>query len=171
MISIQRWQQVFLQSNQPLLKFMDSKNLKSLVEASDDEILSLIGMYSLPILQTPEQTLQKGREGEFWQAGASVLGEGEFQHKSFKQLGNLFLRKWAEQFRIAICENDSLYKEIKAQSLTQIDIIVGLITGAIALSVPALAPFTGLLTVIGVFIARSGTEAFCEMLDELDSEA
>jgi hypothetical protein len=150
---------------------MESTDLKTLVKASDAELLSLLGMYSLPVVQSPEQTLQEGRHGEFWEAGASVLGEGEFEHKSFKQLGNLFLKKWAEQFRIAICQNESLYKEIKAQSLTQIGIVVGLITSAISLAIPALAPFSGLLTVLGVFIARSGREAFCKMLDELDAEA
>jgi hypothetical protein len=150
---------------------MSGTDFQELSNASDAELLSLLGMHSLSLVQDPQITLEQGRRGEYWVSGPAILGdEGSFEHKSFERIGKLFLKKWSEQLQIAICNNDLLYRELQNKSLAQLGVVVGLITAGIASAVPALAPYTGLLTVLGVFVARSGREAFCSMLRELNSE-
>jgi hypothetical protein len=150
---------------------MQEPNIENLAKASDAELLSILGMHSLSLVQDPEETLEEGRRGMYWRSGPAILGdEGTYEHKSFERIGKLFLKKWYEQLEIAICKNDSLYKELQGKSLAQLGVVVGLITAGISTAVPALAPYSGLLTVLGVFVARSGREAFCSMLSELRSE-
>ena len=101
-----------------------------------------------------------------------MLGDEEtFEHRSFERIGKLFLRKWSEQLAIAICDNDSLYRDLQTKSLAQFGVVVGLITAALTTSIPLLAPYSGLITIMAVFIARSGREAFCKMLSELKESA
>lgn len=151
---------------------MQITNLEELSKASDRELLSVLGMHALPLLQDPVQTLEEGRKGEYWTTGPAVLGDEEtFEHRSFERIGKLFLRKWSEQLAIAICDNDSLYRDLQTKSLAQFGVVVGLITAALTTSIPLLAPYSGLITIMAVFIARSGREAFCKMLSELKESA
>lgn len=136
--------------------------------ASDKELMSVIGMYALPLVQEPSETLRVGRQGGFWQDGSTALGE-EFQHSRFEQVGREFLRRWAFELGNAVCGNDELYTQVKARGLTQLGVTAGLISGAIAHAVPALAPYTGLLAVLGAFIAQTGLRTFCQMLKEMQS--
>jgi hypothetical protein len=141
----------------------------TLGSASDQEIMSLLGMYALPLVEDPAQALLAGRKGVFWQDGSTALGE-EFQHRSFGELGKEFLKKWAVEIGNAVCGNDKLYQEVREKGLTQLGVVVGIIGTAIAQAVPALAPYTALLAVLGAFIARTGFQAFCKMLRELQSQ-
>jgi divalent metal cation (Fe/Co/Zn/Cd) transporter len=146
---------------------MDIDDLDS---ASDDELMSLLGMYALPLVRDPSQALAAGRKGAFSSDGSTALGV-EFQHLGFGELGREFLRRWAAELAAAVCGNDKLYQEAKEKGLTQIGVVIGVIGAAIAHAVPALAPYTALLAVLGAFIARTGFQAFCKMLSELQTSA
>jgi hypothetical protein len=136
--------------------------------ASDEEMMSLLGMYALPLVQDPTQTLIAGREGKFWQDGSTALGE-EFQHRQFGEIGKLFLKKWAVELGNAVCGNDTLYRQVKEKGLTQLGVVVGIIGTTIGQAIPALAPYTALLAVLGAFIAQTGFQAFCKMLADLQA--
>jgi len=140
-------------------------NVDTIGLASDKELMSLLGMYALPLVQEPDQALLAGRKGAFSQDGSTALGQ-EFQHQSFGELGKLFLKKWSAELANAVCGNEKLYQEVKEKGLTQLGVVVGIIGTAIAHAVPALAPYTALLAVLGAFIARTGFQAFCKMLHE-----
>jgi hypothetical protein len=148
---------------------MNQHMLGQLVFASDDELMAVLGATALPLLNSPNEILQAGRNGEFWADGAAVQGEElVFIHEGFERAGRTFLKKWAAQLRLAVCHNGNLGQELRTEGAHQLDVGVALVTSSLAVAIPALAPFSGLLTVLAVMIARSGARAFCEMLDELD---
>ena len=147
-----------------------SQSIHQLETASDDELMAVLGATALPVLRRPEEILQDGRRGDFWAEGPAIQGdEPAFIHEGFERLGGIFLRNWAVELRKAVCQNDDLAEKLHTEGLRQLDVAVGIITGSLAAAIPALAPFLGLLTVLGVIIARSGIRAFCQMLEELDS--
>jgi hypothetical protein len=133
-------------------------------------LLAVLGMYALPLVLEPARTLGEARQGVFTPAGSEALGE-EFQHSAFERVAKAFLKKWALELGRAICGNDKLYDDVKQKSLSQVDVVVGVIAAAISQNVPGLAAFTGLLTVLSMFIARTGLKAFCDMLADLQKEA
>jgi len=137
--------------------------------ASDSELRALLGMYALTVVQDPAYTLQEARSGAFITDGSAALGE-EFKHGEFERIARIFLRKWGGELRKALCGNEKLYREVKAKGVSQLDVVVGLIVGAISQAVPGLAALTGLLTVLGLLVARSGLHAFCQTLAEIQAE-
>jgi hypothetical protein len=142
-------------------------DIEKLAETTDDELLSLLGLYALPVMVDPDQALLEGRRGTFCIVASEALG-GEFNQSGFRELGQKFLHKWGKEIARAICGNEELYKNVRERGLTQMGASVGLIAGCIATHVPALAPYLGLLTVLGALIAQTGFSAFCKLLAEYD---
>jgi hypothetical protein len=136
--------------------------------ASEEEIYALLGMYALPLLQTPEDTLIEARRGVYYGTAPAILGE-EFRLPSFAEAGRMFLRKWGVQLAKAVCGNDKLYRDIKQHGFTRLGVSVGIIAANLAQSVQPLAAYRGLLEILGVLIAQTGINAFCALLQDLQS--
>lgn len=146
------------------------RDISTLVKADDHEMLALLGCEALPIVTTPAELLAAGRGGLLWQAGPMMLGREEsptasrFWHEQMKDVGRRFLQEWSQQLHIAICGNRRLYAKLQGRGIKEIDVMVGAAAGAIVGRIPELAPFTGLVTVLGVMVAKTGIAAFCESL-------
>ncbi len=142
-------------------------NINKLYTATDDELYSVLGLYSISLTTNPSDVLDNGRTGEYWQAGPEVLGDEEtFWHKKYAELGRQFLINWKPQIFSAICENHNVYSDLRKKGFREVDATVAVIVGALSTSIPILAPLTGLLVVIGVLVARTGIDAFCETIKE-----
>jgi hypothetical protein len=149
---------------------VDNESIKGLVSASDAELYSLLGVYSVGILCGPDTILENGREGLFWQSKPTLLGEEKhdsFRHQTFQSFGMEFLRTWTNELQKAICQNGQLRQQFKGKTHREIDLMVAAVVGSIAAHLPQLASLTGLLIVLGVLVARSGLDAFCKTLEEL----
>lgn len=142
--------------------------VEKLASASDNEMLSLLGLYALPLMLEPDQGLAQGRSGAF--ATTSTALGAEFHQTRFREIGQQFLKHWAREISHAVCGNEELYRSVRERGLTQLGASVGLITAALSAKLPALAPYSALLTVLGAFIAQTGFKAFCHMLAELEAE-
>jgi hypothetical protein len=147
---------------------ISSGNPDALFKASDSELMALLGLQALPLLKKPDELLAMGRSGELY-GNPEQLGEGEFEHSALAQVGKAFLRKWAVELQKAICTKGELYKKLRQKGSAQTDILVAVAVGGLASAIPALAPFSGLLTVLGVLLAKTGVDAFCEMLSDKTS--
>ena len=148
---------------------MTPYSIKPLMNASDDELMSLLGVYALPLIQGPGELLSSGRAGKFWTSGPDIQGsEKIFIHGAFERAAKVFLIKWMKQLRRALCHGDLVSSGLHSKGLSP-ELFVAGVAGSLAAAVPELASFTGLLTVIGVLVVRSGGKAFCEMLDELEN--
>lgn len=149
---------------------LDPKVLRELMSASDDELESLLGVYATPLLSDPSSTLRTGRSAEFWRVSA-VMGDegsrGSFVHAGFKERAQEFFSRWGRELRRGLCGDSNLHNYVAERGLKEIDLAVAAVVGAIAASIPALAPFSGLLTIVGVMVVKSGLDAFCQMLEEL----
>jgi len=142
---------------------------KPLLNATDDELISLLGVYALPLIQGPGELLLSGRGGNFWTSGPDVQGSGKiFVHEAFESAAKVFLRRWIKQLRQAICHGDLAFLSLHSKGLSR-DLFIAGVAGSLAAAIPELASFSGLLTVLAVFVVRSGGKAFCEMLDELEA--
>jgi hypothetical protein len=141
---------------------------ETLAGASDDEMLSLLGLYALPLMVEPDQGLAEGRSGAF--ATTSTALGAAFEQTRLREIGQQFLTHWGQEISRAVCGNEELYRRVRERGLTQLGASVGLITAALTAKIPALTPYSGLLTVLGAFIAQTGFQAFCRMLAELEAE-
>jgi len=149
----------------PTAGTIDSGEVRALLGASDAELWSVLGAQALPVVVSPGSLLDDGRRGVFWQSGPAILGgEPTFRHDQFQLVAKAFLSKWAAELHHAVCAGDDLDREIKKRGFKEVDVAVASIVGYLATSIPALAPFTGLLVVLGVMICRTGVKAFCATL-------
>jgi hypothetical protein len=122
---------------------MTPTEMDELFEASDDELLTLVGAMSLPLLETPQKLLAMGRGGAFFVTGPDRLGrKPKFKHDGFLSLKDQFFAEWGRELVRAVCKNEALSTS----------------------HVPELAPYTGLLTALAVLVVRSGSKAFCKLL-------
>ena len=71
-------------------------------------------------------------------------------------------KDWASELGNAVCKNEKLYEEEKRHGLEQTHLFVAAVVGAVVSAVPALAAMAGLLTVLGVLVAKTGIETFCK---------
>lgn len=142
-------------------------DLHPLLSASQGELYSLLGANSLAI-ESPSSLLTLGREGALWQSPPPVLGtETPFEHVGFQNAANAFLRRWRVELQKAVCGNEALYAEEKKRGVHDVDLLIAAIVGSISASVPPLAPFVPLLTVLAVIIVKTGLRSFCETLGEI----
>jgi hypothetical protein len=150
---------------------INSPEFKELTNASDDELMSLLGLYAIPLVQGPGKALLQAREGRFFSGPPALLGSGQgrdtFRHEAFQKLGHEFLKQWAKAIQKAICHNGNLSKQLENKTYREIDIIVASVVGALAAQIPQLASLNGLLIILGVMIARSGITAFCKTIESL----
>lgn len=137
--------------------------ISALWPATDDELLSIIGANALPLVASPAVLLKEGRAGEFTYEGAEALGN-VFEHPAFKKFAQLFFKNWGSQLADAICKNSKLAGELRQLTIEKRDIMVGLVVGAITSHIPDLAAYSGLMTALGIYIAKSGVQAFCETI-------
>jgi len=70
------------------------------------------------------------------------------------------------QLETAICKNTKLYAQVKAYTIEQSHLVVAGVVAAVLAVAPQLALFGGLLTVVGVLVAKAGIEAFCRLMRE-----
>jgi hypothetical protein len=147
---------------------ISSGDPKALLQASDSELMALLGLQALPLVKNPSEVLAMGRGGELY-GNPEQLGSGEFEHGALAAVGKTFLHKWAGQLQKAICTKSELYKKLRQTGSAQTDLLVAVSVGGLAAAIPALAPFSGLLTVVGVLLAKTGVDAFCEMLSDKNS--
>lgn len=140
----------------------------SLLRASDSELMALLGLQALPLLKSPSEVLSMGRSGELY-GNPEQLGGGEFEHSALVVVGKVFLKQWASQLRKAICSKGKLYSKLQKKGSTETNLMIAMCVSGIAAAVPALAPFSGLLTVLGVLLVKTGVDAFCEMLNDKKS--
>jgi hypothetical protein len=148
---------------------MNANDLTLLENATDAELLAVLGVQALPLVQRPSVTLSEGRSGAFAVDGSDALGI-EFQHGYFEKIARAFLRGWAVELGRAVCGKGKTYASLKRRAVSQTDVIVGVIAASITQHVPEIAPYTGLVAVLGTLIARTGVEGFCTMLKELQSQ-
>jgi len=87
--------------------------------ATDEEMLSLLGLYALPLMVEPDKGLIDARRGVFTQVESDALGM-EFRQAELLNIGKRFLQRWAMELAKAICGNDTLYKEVRERGLTQL---------------------------------------------------
>ena len=138
--------------------------------ATDDELYSIIGANAVPLVIGPASLLDEGRQGEFAYEGSEALGTA-FDHPAFKRFAALFFEKWRLQLIEAVCKNSKLADDLKKTTIEKRDIAVGIAVGALTSHIPDLAPFSGLLTALAIFIVKSGTEAFCQTIGHKVGEA
>jgi hypothetical protein len=144
-----------------------SADLQPLLGATPDELYSLLGASALAV-EEPASVLRLGREGSLWQGRPAVLGpNAPFEHPGFQKAGKSFLKHWRKELQGALCGNEKLYTEEKKRGMHDIDLLVASIVGAITVSIPALAPFVPLLTVLAVLVVKTGLRSFCDTLAEL----
>ena len=151
---------------------VDAHSIDDLVGASDAELYSLLGVYSVGLLCGPDTMLDHGRQGLFWQSKPTLLGDETdkhdvFRHEAFQGFGKEFLRAWTKELQKAICQNGQLRQQLKGKTIQQFDLIVAAVVGSIAAHIPQLASLSGLLIILGVIVAKSGLDAFCRTLAEL----
>lgn len=145
-----------------------TQSADALLQASDSELMALLGLQALPVLKTPVEMLQMGRSGDLY-GDPEQLGAGEFEHGKLAATGKAFLNRWSDQLQKAICSKGDLYKKLRQKGSAQTDVLVALAVTGLASAIPVLAPFSGLLTVIGVLLVKTGVDAFCEMLKDKNS--
>ena len=147
---------------------MNANDLTYLDSATDAELFAVLGVQALPLVQKPSVTLTEGRNGAFAVEGSDALGI-EFQHGYFENIARTFLRNWATQLGRAICGTDKSYGTLRRRAVSQGDVVVGMIAATITQHIPEIAPYTGLVAVLGTLITRTGVDGFCEMLKDLQS--
>lgn len=142
----------------------DRTEIESLLAADSEELESLLGLYALSAYSPPLSVLTEARAGALQESLAPTLGKPRFSNAYLKSNARWFFKMWAKELRQAICTNKALYKQEREATVDEVHVLVATIVGAIVAAAPALAPLTGLLAVLGVIIAKSGTEAFCKSL-------
>ena len=145
-----------------------SENAEGLLNASDSELMALLGLQALPLVKKPDELLAMGRSGELY-GDPEQLGEGEFEHNALAEIGKTFLRKWAVELQKAICTKGELYKQLRQKGSAQTNILVAVAVAGLSSAIPALAPFSGLLTIVAVLLVKTGVDAFCAMLTDKTS--
>jgi len=139
-------------------------DLTPLLSSTQGELYSLLGASALA-LEAPDAILRLGRDGSLWQTPPSVLGnEPPFEHSGLQRVGEAFLREWGGQLKRALCGNEALYKEEQNRGMHDIDLYLGSLSATICASIPALSPFTPLVTILSVIIVKTGLRAFCATL-------
>jgi hypothetical protein len=140
---------------------------QSLLSATPGELYSLLGASALAV-ENPTSVLKLGREGSLWQGRPAVLGTtAPFEHAGFQVAAKSFLKRWHRELQSALCGNQKLYAEEQKRGIHDIDLLIASIVGAITASVPALAPFVPLVTVLAVLVVKTGLRSFCDTLGEL----
>ena len=152
---------------------LEPESIERLLQASQDELYCLLGLYSIGTNYDPVAILQRGRAGLFQSSKANTMAEmGQesrlFRNRCLESFGRNFLRIWAKELQKAICHNGELRRTFKTSDKHKLDLMVAAIVGQIAAHIPGLASASGLLIVLGVFIARTGLDSFCKVLDEMD---
>jgi hypothetical protein len=138
-----------------------------LISATPGELYSLLGASALAV-ESPASILRLGREGSLWQGRPAVLGtDAPFEHSGFQKAAQSFLGQWHKELQAALCGNQKLYEEEKKRGMQDIDLLIASIVGAITVSVPPLAPFVPLITILAVLVVKTGLRAFCDTLVEL----
>lgn len=144
-----------------------SSELQPLLSATPAELYSLLGASALAV-EEPASVLKLGREGALWQSRPAVLGpSAPFEHAGFQNAGKSFLKHWRRELQSALCGNEKLYAEEKKRGIHDVDLLIASIIGAITVSVPALAPFVPLVTILAVLVVKTGLRSFCDTLSEL----
>ena len=142
-------------------------DFQSLLSATPDELYSLLGASALAV-ESPASMLQFGREGTLWQARPAVLGtSAPFEHAGFQGAAKKFLKQWRKELQSALCGNEKLYKEEQKRGMHDVDLFIASIIGAITVSIPVLAPFVPLVTILAVLVVKTGLRSFCETLLEI----
>jgi hypothetical protein len=142
-------------------------DFQSLLSATPGELYSLLGASALAV-ESPASVLKLGREGALWQGRPAVLGpNAPFEHPGFQSAAKSFLKLWRKELQSALCGNQKLYEEEKKRGLHDVDLLIASVVGAITVSVPALAPFVPLITILAVLVVKTGLRSFCETLTEL----
>lgn len=96
-----------------------------------------------------------------------MLGtDAPFEHSGFQHAAKSFLKRWGRELQSALCGNQALYEEEKKRGVHDVELLVASISGAITVSVPALAPFIPVVTVIAVIIVKTGLRSFCQTLGD-----
>jgi len=139
-----------------------------LLRASDSELMALLGLQALPLLKSPSEVLVMGRSGDLY-GNPEQLGGGEFEHGTLVVMGKAFLNQWAAELQKAICSNGELYDKLRKTGSTETNVLVAVCVSGIASAIPTLAAFSGLLTVIGILLIKTGVDAFCKMLSDKNS--
>jgi hypothetical protein len=147
---------------------MNTNDPSSLDTATDAELFAVLGVQALPLVQQPSVTLAEGRNGAFVAEGSDALGV-EFQHGYFENIARTFLRNWATQLGRVVCGQGKAYGTLRRRAASQGDVVVGVIAASITQHIPEIAPYTGLVAVLGTLITRTGVDGFCEMLKEIQS--
>jgi hypothetical protein len=143
---------------------MTPTEMDELFEASDDELLTLVGAMSLPLLETPQKLLAMGRGGAFFVTGPDRLGrKPKFKHDGFLSLKDQFFAEWGRELVRAVCKNEALSKELSVHLFNR-ELATAAVVATLTSHVPELAPYTGLLTALAVLVVRSGSKAFCKLL-------
>jgi hypothetical protein len=147
-----------MKANEPRVS---AKEISELWQATDDELLTIIGMNALPLIVQPMTLLQLGREGLYDRTQNDALGK-EYKVESYKNTAHLFFGEWQSQLLGAVCKNSKLAADIQKATLAKRDVAIALAVGALTIHIPEIAPLGGLLTSLAVFLVKSGTEAFCK---------
>lgn len=142
-------------------------DFQPLLSATPGELYSLLGASSLAV-EDPGAILKLGREGALWHGRPAVLGpDAPFEHSGFQNAGKSFLKHWRKELQGGLCGNEKLYAEEKKRGMHDIDLLIASVIGAITASIPALAPFVPLVTILAVLVVKTGLRSFCETLGEL----
>lgn len=143
---------------------------EELYHATDLELMTLLGAASLGALPAGA-LLDVGRAGELNPPRPAHMGDGGFGSNWFVERGRQFLKIWAKDLCKALCQNStSKTKRPTAKSRDEFTTLAAGLAATIAHAVPSLAPFTGVVTVLGVLVAKSGMSAFCKMLLEMEHD-
>ncbi len=142
-------------------------DFQPLLSATPGELYSLLGASALAV-ESPESILKLGREGSLWQGRPAVLGTNvPFEHAGFQNAAKSFLKQWRKELQGALCGNQKLYAEEKKRGMHDVDLLIASIIGAITASVPALAAFVPLVTILAVLVVKTGLRSFCDTLGQL----
>jgi hypothetical protein len=146
----------------------DTKEIDRLLSLTDDALLTALGMHALPLVETPTVTLDGLKSEEFTVDAA--LGVSNVSKRAMK-IARRFFALWGAELETAICKNTKLYEEVRARGLEESHLVVAAVVAAIIVVTPQLALLGGLLTVLGVMVAKAGIEAFCKLLKESRSRS
>ena len=133
--------------------------IQTLLMASDDELNSLLGLNALTLEVPPGDALELARNGEL--AGTATVLGASYKNEKLEQVGRSFLERWKTELRAAICGNRDLLAKERETALNELHLLVNSVVVVLATQIPVLAPFSGLILVLAVMVAKSGLAAWC----------
>lgn len=144
----------------PARKLFDELNSMAKPEQSME---TLLGQLSIGLVGDAYETIKLGAEGLFDCEKSMNEGVPEFLNESYKRFAQQFKGRFWSEIQEAICGKEGLLEKEKKCGFIKIHVFAATISATIGANVKVLSGMTPLLTLLGVMIARSGLNSFCDV--------